>query len=161
MQPLTVTIDRNEAIEKALPGLKREIVKTAREYIGTKWVHQGRLKGKSIDCLGLLVCIAREFGAKVKKDRTDYDNRKIDTGAMREILRYYMKEITFRECGPGDIILFRMNGSPQHLGLKTDKGMIHANMRTRFVREDSMDKFIMKDVVCCYDFRPWEWKGKE
>jgi len=155
------TTNKKELIEENLPHFKNAIVTTAREYLGTKWQHQGRLKGKSIDCLGLLVCIAREFGAKVKKDRTDYDNRKIDTDAMREILRYYMKEITFKEAVSGDIILFKMNGSPQHLGLKTNKGMIHANMRTRFVREDSIDPKLRADIVCCYDFKPWEWVGKE
>lgn len=144
-----------------LQASKYDIVRIARTYVGTPWVHQGRLKGKSIDCLGLLVCVAREFGAKVKKDRTDYDNRKIDTKAMRNTLEFYMDTKPVEKAEPGDILLFALNGSPQHLAIKTDRGMIHANMRTRWVREDSMDKFIKKDIVACFDFKPWDWIGRE
>lgn len=141
--------------------LKLQVVRIAREYVGTPWVHQGRLKGKAIDCLGILVCVAREFGAKVVKDRTDYDQKAIDTDAMIDVMRYYMKEISYTQSRPGDVILFAINNRPQHLGIKTNKGMIHANMRTRWVREDSIDKYTESQVVTCFDFRPWEWVGKE
>lgn len=147
--------------DRVTNAAKRSVVRCARGYIGTPWVHQGRLKGKSIDCLGLLVCVAREFGAEVKLDRTDYDNRKIDTAAMRKVLEHYMEEKPISKAAPGDVLLFALGGSPQHLAIKTDKGMIHANMRTRWVKEDSMDKFIKKDIVACFDFRPWDWIGKE
>jgi cell wall-associated NlpC family hydrolase len=30
---------------------------------------------------------------------------------------------------PGDILLFKIDGNPQHMAIKTDKGMIHAYAR--------------------------------
>jgi cell wall-associated NlpC family hydrolase len=147
--------------DSILYAQKSRVVKVAREYLGTRWVHQGRIKGKSIDCLGLLVCVAREFGAKVLKDRTDYDFTNIDTEAMRKVLEFYMKTIPERESRPGDVVLFKIAGSPQHLGILTGKGMVHANMKTRFVREDSIGMNLRKNIVSFFDFRPWEWVGRE
>ena len=39
-----------------------ETVRMARDYLGTPYHHQARLKGHGIDCVGLVVCVARELG---------------------------------------------------------------------------------------------------
>lgn len=42
--------------------LRRRVIDRAREYLDTPFLHQGRLKGKQVDCAGLVICIAIEFG---------------------------------------------------------------------------------------------------
>lgn len=37
-------------------------VVSARSFLGTKWVHQGRTKGVALDCIGLIIEVARETG---------------------------------------------------------------------------------------------------
>ena len=39
-----------------------DIVKAARTYIGTPFHHRERQPGIALDCVGLLVCVARELG---------------------------------------------------------------------------------------------------
>lgn len=38
------------------------LVDEARSWIGTPWVHQGRMKGVQCDCVGLIVEVARTVG---------------------------------------------------------------------------------------------------
>jgi len=40
----------------------QEITACARTYVGSPWRHQGRLKGKAVDCIGLIVGVAKELG---------------------------------------------------------------------------------------------------
>lgn len=38
------------------------IVKAARGWVGTPFAHQGRIKGRAVDCVGLVLCVAEELG---------------------------------------------------------------------------------------------------
>lgn len=46
---------------------KEQIIAKAREFIGTPYLHQGRVKGAGIDCCGLVIQVAKELGL------SDYD----------------------------------------------------------------------------------------
>ncbi len=72
--------------------MQNELLATARSYIGTRFHHQGRLKGKGIDCLGLLVCVAQELSLVARDgshfsaaDKIDYSHQP-DTQALRNTL---------------------------------------------------------------------------
>ena len=39
-----------------------QIVSQAREWIGTPYHHQARVRGAGVDCIGLLICVCRELG---------------------------------------------------------------------------------------------------
>ena len=52
------------------PELRIEIVEYARTWLGTKWRHQGRSK-QGIDCIGLIIRTAEEFGFQYE-DSTGY-----------------------------------------------------------------------------------------
>lgn len=39
-----------------------ELVAEARSWIDTPFLHLGRVKGLGVDCIGLVVCVAREVG---------------------------------------------------------------------------------------------------
>lgn len=39
-----------------------EIVAMARSWLGTPWIHQGRLKSVGVDCGGLIIGVGKETG---------------------------------------------------------------------------------------------------
>lgn len=42
------------------------IIAVSRTWIGTPFVHQGRVKGLGCDCVGIPLCVAEELGANDK-----------------------------------------------------------------------------------------------
>jgi hypothetical protein len=47
-------------------------VTAARALLGARWRHQGRDPATGVDCLGLVVCVARALGYPTTHDRGDY-----------------------------------------------------------------------------------------
>lgn len=107
---------------------RSQIVAEARTWIGTPWHHQGRLKGPSggVDCVGLLVGTARACGLALD-DVTDYPRRPQGDRLITE-LRARLDEIPVADAQPGDALAYwhAAVGIAQHIGLKTDRGMVHS-----------------------------------
>lgn len=121
-------------------NMRYEIVKKAREYIGTRFRHQGRKKGGSVDCVGLLACVAQELGIS-DYDRKVYSSQPTE-GLLVSELKNICEEIPIEEAGPGDVLVFwisRKTKRTQHAGIMTDKGMIHAYQKVRKVVEHGLD----------------------
>lgn len=100
------------------------IVRAARRYLNAPYHHQGRsLLG--VDCTGLVVCTCRDLGMVVP-DEVDY-SRDPDG---RTLVQYLSSTCSLveGEMSPADILVFwlKRSGLPQHLGIRTDRGMIHS-----------------------------------
>lgn len=142
-----------------------DIIATARGYIGTRFHHQGRLKKTTthqggIDCLGLLVGVARELQIPSKQggfvadaDWTAYSHHP-DTDAMHSVLQAHLTTIPVGGIAPGDVGIFLIDGSPQHMGIISDYagalGIIHAYAPARAVVEHAMDKVWMSKLIRGY-----------
>lgn len=133
----------------------------ARSWLGTRFLHQGRLKrgageGGGVDCLGLLVGVARELGLRDRQGRALAESDCADYGqfpdgeALRRTLAELLVEIPCSDVAPGDIALFRFDGNPQHLAIvgnyedAADGGdvplsLIHAYAPARKVVEHRLD----------------------
>lgn len=129
----------------------RQIVKEARTYIDTPFHHQGRLKGIGIDCVGLLTCVASALGI------TDYDNtsysRDPDGVTLMQELQKIADEIDMQNAGVGDILVFWISSKskkPQHLAIKTEKGMIHTYAHIKKVVEHSLGSMWTKRLVAAF-----------
>jgi NlpC/P60 family putative phage cell wall peptidase len=102
------------------------IVAKAREYVGTPFRHQGRWKGRGVDCVGLLACVAHEL------DLTQYDytgySRFVKPEQVRAALARVLRELDAGELlRAGDVLLFRIRSTEQHVAIWTDdETMIHA-----------------------------------
>lgn len=120
---------------------RTEVINTARTWIGTRWRHQGRVKGIGVDCIGLIVGVARELGLSLF-DTTQY--RPIPDGVrLRAQCEELMTRVTDREPLPGDVCLMQFKGPPQHLGfvstLDGRPSLIHAYVQDRKVVEHYSD----------------------
>jgi len=119
---------------------REEIVAEARTWIGTPWKHQGRLKGRSCDCLGLIVGVLQKFEPDLRgfKDTRDYSHTP-DVREAEKLLETYLAKIPREEAKPGDILRFYFDKDSLHLGFVTQKGMIHAyNLAGRKVTEHAI-----------------------
>lgn len=103
-----------------------EFIEAARSYLGCPFHHQGRVRD-GIDCIGILVCAARDCGLVVP-DRTDYPKRPCATWTLEEELdaRLIRTDKRFARL-PGAISSFWMRHPERsyHAGLATEKGLLH------------------------------------
>jgi len=117
---------------------REQIIAEARTWIGTPWVHQGRLKGVGCDCIGVGLCVPRALGIFPPDfDVTGY-SRNPDPQMLVGYLRRYM-DPTDTPTG-ADLLLVRSHRLPQHIQMLTFDGtVIHAIDRIRGVREHRLD----------------------
>jgi hypothetical protein len=141
------------------------IVACARGWVGTRFHHQCRLKKTAthkggVDCLGLLVGVARELDLRDTNnqpladfDRADYTHLP-DTEYLRWMLSSLLIEIPVRNAVPGDIVLLTIDGRAQHMGIVSDMsngfGIIHAYAPARAVVEHVLDRFWTERIVAAY-----------
>lgn len=121
----------------------------ARSYLGTPWRHQARKKDVGVDCVGLVVCVAREIGI-VAPDWDVKGYSRIPDGKM---LVHHLDERLTRidraDLRPGDVVCVIFDKHPQHVGIVGDYthgglSLIHSDskrgkvLETRLVFSDAM-----------------------
>lgn len=125
---------------------RAELVAEARSWLGTPWVHQGRMKGVAGDCVALVTMTGKAKGLTTF-DITDYV-RKPDGVALLALLRRYLIEIPVAQMQPGDVLCFVFNRIPHHIGVAGDYrgeggglSVIHGdNSATQMVVEHRLDE---------------------
>lgn len=110
------------------------IVAAARLLIDVPYEHQGRDRTFGLDCVGLLITIARDVGA-VWHDLSCYsrDGRITADGKGKSLLRDELSTsldeiLDVRDAQDGDVLCFWIDRElvPHHVGIKVGDGMIHA-----------------------------------
>jgi len=141
------------------------IVATARGWIGTRFHHQGRLKKTDshkggVDCLGLLAGVAAELDLRgpdgmrlITADETNYAHQP-DTSYLVARLSALLTPIPPGGILPGDIVLLRIDESPQHLAIVSDigegLGIIHAYALARAVVEHQLDDWWQERIEAAF-----------
>jgi len=109
---------------------REQIIVEAREYLGTRFQHQARLKGVRVDCVGLVAGVALELGLTTKDDDSTRYPRRPNGKLVAGLVRAGFREIEVADAVPGDLLVFWILPTfkkPQHLGIKTEYGMIHTD----------------------------------
>lgn len=131
--------------------MRELVVAEARTWLGTKFLHQGRIKGAGVDCVGLMVGIAQRFGWQYQ-DVPAY-GRQPNFAVMREALEKNLVPISMKEARPADILWFAFGEKATHLGLITDRGLIHATALYRCVVEHRLDVVWERRARAAFRFR--------
>jgi cell wall-associated NlpC family hydrolase len=133
-----------------------KITDTARSYLGAKWVHCGRTKDE-VDCTGLLVCVFRDLGYAIEDFAPYAPDIDQYEALVARIERYCDRVYTLN---PGDILLFRKHGMPNHCGiyLGNDR-FIHSYNKPAIkqVVEQTYSDMWKKITTAVYRIRGEEW----
>jgi len=131
------------------------MVAAARGALGTRWMHQGRLPGVGLDCVGLVVVAARAAGIELEHV-PDY-GRLPDGVRLRAALEARGVRVALAEAQPGDVALMAFAQWPIHLGLLADYpgggwSLVHAYAGARRVVEHRLDALWAARVQGVYRF---------
>lgn len=127
------------------------IIAAARSAIGTPFRHQGRIAGQALDCAGLALYVASEIGADYQ-DFPGYAARP-SSGLLESALDSQSGLERVFEMQPGDLLLMRFTGDPQHLAIYAGDTIIHAFAAGRKVCEHLLDDVWQARIVRIYRFR--------
>lgn len=98
---------------------RTDVIVQARTWLGTPYVHQGRLKDVGVDCVGLPICVCREL--KLVAPEFDINGYTRDPdGRLLSLARQYMTEIPLEDMLPGHVIVLSMPIDPRHFGILGD-----------------------------------------
>lgn len=126
-----------------------DVVRQARTWLGTPYHHQGRLKGVGVDCAGLLIGVAHELGLS-DFEIFGYPPRP-DGDSLRRLCEAQMQAITLDQAREGDVLLFRFDAHPCHLGiLSAPDQLIHAYLPRRRVVEHTLDPAWWRQLAGLY-----------
>jgi NlpC/P60 family putative phage cell wall peptidase len=147
--------------------LGEEIVAQARTWIGTPFHHQGRVKGKGCDCIGMVMGAIAETGAHsryrdlagnpIPFNRFDYTHYAADPSSTKlaMTLDSHLTAIDERNIQPGDVLLFKIVRLPQHVAIVGNHPMgglslIHAYSPARKVVEERYNQSWQARLVQAY-----------
>lgn len=106
-----------------MPIKSAQVVAAARSWIDTPFLHQGRVKGRGLDCVGLPLMVAEELGladinGKPLSGSTycEYDPQPVGMH-VQDICFLHLKLKPLRTLAPGDIVTLRNGSEPCHLAI--------------------------------------------
>jgi cell wall-associated NlpC family hydrolase len=134
---------------------RSQVIAEARSWIGTPWRHQGRTKGWSCDCVGVVIGVGVALGIFSEGFNVTGYSRAPDPTILRAHLEAHLDHVTGVMTG-GDILLIAPSRRlPHHAAIYTFDGtMIHAIDKKRGVREHRLDDRMT--IAAVYTYRGLE-----
>lgn len=134
-----------------MSATRQQIIDEAREYVGTPYHHQGRLKKIGVDCAGIIVGINLKFGL------TTHDVKGYTPTPHNNLLALALLDAGFKKKSrdnmePGDCLLMRFDMEPQHLAIFTGDSIVHSYRKIKQVVEHRLNDVWKNRVVAAYDF---------
>lgn len=128
------------------------MVAEARKWLGTPYQHQGRLRGVAVDCVGLVIGVARGLG--LADGWRDQPYRKFpDEAYVRAVLDAHL-EPSGATPAPGDVALLRWRRTANHIAIAGNADtIIHAYYLPSKVVEHRIDEDWCERIVALYRFR--------
>ena len=103
-----------------------------------------------MDCVGLIIGVAHKFEL-TDFDYTNYSHAP-DGFLMQQLLAQHLQSISIPEAKSGDIVLMRFETQPQHVGILSDYGIIHAYAQVRRCVEHRLDAIWQSRIVAAYAY---------
>ena len=131
-----------------------DIIDAARSCLGTPFKHQGRIKGRSLDCAGLVITVGRDVGVDLT-DVIGYGRN--PTGQLLESALDSQPElvriVNIHNRQAGDILLMRFDGEPQHLAIFEGTNIIHSYAAVQKACEHLLTDEWANRIVRVYRFK--------
>ena len=126
-----------------------QIINTARIYLGTPFINQGRTE-KGLDCAGLIIQVVKDL----ELIDLDYDFLRYGIGnpperLLNEMDRYLISKPK-KQKTISDILVFSLPVYPCHLAFYTGDSIIHSWNKIGKVCETRWDNFWTKRLTHCF-----------
>lgn len=137
---------------------------TARQFLGTPFLHQGRDPAVGIDCIGLIVCCFRVLGwPHERHDNPTYGKQPCRGMLQQHLQAAFGDPLPAHQAQPGDILAMRWHREPNHVaivGLHEQGGLsiIHTSANLGRVVEHGLRGPWVRRVVHVY--RPEVSRGR-
>lgn len=130
-----------------------DVVSAARSLLGVPWRHQGRTNA-AVDCLGLLVMVARQLGCPAPDDAA-YGRIPDGEQLLAEMRRWMLAEPVGTPARPGHIVSLRVGLNPHHAGIVSQYrygglSLIHGDSKAGEVTEHRLTRKWAADIVELY-----------
>jgi cell wall-associated NlpC family hydrolase len=100
---------------------RTDVVAAARSWLGTPFHHQARLQGVGVDCVGLVIGVARTLGLVPPGFDVQAYPRMPDGKSLMHLVHLHMRPLQIDQpMQPGDVVVVRFDADPQHLGILGD-----------------------------------------
>lgn len=114
---------------------RRQIIRTARSYVGVPFRHQGRTRD-GLDCIGLIIRVAHDLGLSTADFRS-YSREPNARVFFDNLARHLTRKPG--EPEPGDVLVFALPKYPCHIAIYTDLDtVIHALSKRGSVVEHAL-----------------------
>lgn len=103
-----------------------DIVRETRSWVGTRYRHQGRVKGVGVDCIGLVGGVALAVGVPnaadwfADRDMHNYARTPDRALLLRACARFF-DPVPLPTARDGDVLLFALQGQPRHFAILVDE----------------------------------------
>jgi cell wall-associated NlpC family hydrolase len=131
-----------------------DIVSVAKTYVGTPFHHLGRVKNLGIDCVGIILGVAKELEIPlvIHPDFERYGRRTKNLSLLE-----YMDEqfliLKKREVGSIAVSWWdQQTKEPSHLGIVTSIGMVHTNGHLKIAIEEHWSPKWVTRIVAFYKY---------
>lgn len=108
-----------------------DFTERARALVGTPFRPQGR-GAAGVDCVGVAIAV---FSIPVESVRRDYRLRGDHEAEMHARLAGHFRRVPTSQMRAGDLMLMRVATEQLHLGVRTERGFVHADAGLRRVVE--------------------------
>lgn len=131
-----------------------DFVEACRAYVGTPFRHQGRSRA-GIDCLGLVVCAARDVGIEII-DNLNYARRP-DYETMNDGLLHHLRKVQQIQAGDLLWMWWMRSYQPTHLAVVAGDGnVIHAcSQGAKAVVEHALPQSWQPQIVSRLRWKGW------
>lgn len=120
---------------------RADVIAAARSWEGVAWRHQGRSREGGIDCVGLIIMVARDLGLSGYND-IPYGRRPNPQQFMDRLKVGGAIPSSLPQMKAGDMVILR-DYAPVHCGiigyLDGDETVIHSHQPRKRVIEDGLD----------------------
>lgn len=100
---------------------RTQVVAAARSWLGTPFHHQARLNGVGVDCVGLVIGVARTLGLVAPDFDVQAYPRMPDGKSLMHLVQMHMRPLGLDQpMQAGDVVVVRFDADPQHLGILGD-----------------------------------------
>lgn len=130
---------------------RRRIFLTARSCVGSPFRHQGRNPDHGLDCVGLIIYVAKVLGL------SDFDLADYKKIPRREAISRSARAAGFllqprSGMMPGDVVILRIGKYLEHSAIISDRGIIHACEKYGRVVEHGLDAEWRSRIISVHSF---------